>query len=254
MQFSALSQEEQVFLRRLDDFAAAGASGQTRFTAFLTERGQQLAEGHARRVGVENVHFFGGYGPAVRRMCGFFPPERAQADYAVFPISAVTARYAAGFSPGHRDFLGALLALGITRESIGDILPGPGRCTFFLMKTIAPMVCDELVKVGRTGVSCIEGYDENTLPEPAFEQLNGTVSSPRLDSLIRLVLGVSREKSAQLIVLGLVTRNDRVASAVSEHFAPGDRISVRGCGKYIVDGIGAPTRKGRLPVSLRKYR
>lgn len=250
---SALPEEELLFLRRLRDLADISAAKYiSRFTLFLTERQQRLAEEFIRQIRINKAVLFGGYGEAVRKQCGFFPvsedPEEEQ-----FPLIGITAKYPSHTPLSHRDFLGSLMGLGIKRESIGDILPGEGFCTLFLAESIAEYVLQELIKVGNTGVSCSQGFDPARIPMPSFRDIAGTVGSARLDSLVKLLTNLAREKSANLIRGGLVRRNDGPAESVSMAFEPGDTVTIRGYGKFIVDSVGGPTRKGRLPVRARQY-
>jgi RNA-binding protein YlmH len=253
LNLASLPEEDAQFLRRLADLSElSAAKGIRRFTAFLTERQAHIATEYIRQRKVEGAVLYGGYDDAVRKMCGFFPVfEAAGAD--VFPLRAVSLRYRAEKALGHRDFLGTLLSLGVKREAIGDILPGSGLCAIFLTNTVAPFVMQELVMMGGEGVSCEYGADISLLPEPEFAHIKGTVGSTRMDSLVKLLTGYAREKSAALIRGGLVKRNDFVVASVSDAFSPGDKVTIRGFGKYIIDKTGSPTRKGRIQVEARKY-
>lgn len=251
---SALPEEELLFLRRLRDLADISAAKYiSRFTAFLTERQQRLAEEFIRQNRIENALLFGGYEEAVRKQCGFFPVSEDPLEEA-FPHVGITAKYPSHQCLSHRDFLGSLMGLGIKRESVGDILPGEGHCTLFLAESISDFVLQELIKVGNTGVSCTVGFDLAQLPVPSYREVAGTIGSVRMDSLVKLLTNLAREKSANLIRSGLVRRNDSPVESVSEAFEPGDTVTIRGFGKYKIDAIGGLTRKGRLPVKARQYR
>ena len=95
-----------------------------------------------------NVKFslFGGYDLAERVMLCCLP---SWGDTASFPITAVTFSYREVDKLTHRDFLGALMSLGLTRESIGDILVGEGRAVAFLSDDVAQYVFTQLEKIGR---------------------------------------------------------------------------------------------------------
>jgi len=250
---ATLPEEEMLFLRRLEDLAGISIEkGCTKFTAFLTERQQHIVMEFIRQRPVENAALFGGYDNAVRKMCGFFPIYEEPFNDG-FPLEGISLTYPKDKTLTHRDFLGTLLNLGIKREAVGDILPGSGYCAVFLTGAVAPMVAGEITMVGGVGVSCGNRTDLSLLPEQEFKAVSGTVGSLRMDSLVKLLTGYAREKSAGLIRAGLVKRNDQTAASVSETFWSGDRVVVRGFGKYIVDRIGEPTRKGRLPIEARKY-
>ena len=246
-------QKDDPLQRRINDLCESASGGSVRFTSFLDERQQALAEAAVSRHNDVKILLFGGFEGAVRRVAGIFPEyTRPLADS--FPIEAVAVRCGKGERLEHRAVLGSLIALGIARESIGDILPEDGICRLVVLKTVVQTLKDELRRIGRTGVRCEPEDFTRFTPVVEFEGLRGTVSSPRIDSLVRLLTNLSRERSAQLIRGGLVHKNYILMQDTDEPFSPGDIITVRGYGKYIVDEIGSKTRKSRLPVICRKYK
>ena len=87
----------------------------------------------------------------------------------------------------------------------------------------------------------------------AFQEIAGTVSSLRLDCVAALLIRESRETTARLIRSGLVTVNSAVEESVSFQLHAGDKISVRGYGKFQISEIGSPTKKDRLHITCQKY-
>lgn len=253
MNLSQLSDSEQLFLSRLGDlFELSRTKYKAKFTKFLNERQALIAREYAKQNKLDNYLFYGGHENAVRLMLGVFAPYEALSG-GDFPIVHITSRYPANAGLNHRDFLGTLMSLQITRESIGDILVSPGRCDFFVAATVSDIILTELIKVGGFGVkTAIEAPGDFVVLE-RFENIRVTIGSPRLDSLVSRLSGLSREKASALIRQGLVQHNFVEAVSVSQAFIPGDTVSIRGYGKYIVDDIGSPTKKGRLPVICRKY-
>lgn len=197
--------------------------------------------------------FYGGRENADRVMLGVFPDYK-DPEKLVFPITSLTARYPKNAGLTHRDFLGALMGLKITRESIGDLLLSPGRCDFFVQNSVSGIVLDELLKVGSFGVKMSVGVPGDFVVLEDFDYIRGTVSSARIDSLIGLLLRLSREKALELIKSGVVRHNFLEVLNGSKRFEADDIFSVRGYGKYVVDEIGDPTKKGRLPVVCRRYK
>lgn len=249
--FAQIDPEEKLLVARLEDLAR-GAGGRSRFSSFLNERQQLLAQEVIRRRRLTGWMLYGGYPDAVRRMAGFFP-EWEQPDGGRFPLTAVTVHLPKGAEPSHRDVLGSLMALGIRRDCLGDIRISGRRCEVFAQDSVVGLILDELVKVGGYGVKCETGAPDDFAGEERFCELRGTVHSLRLDALVSVLTGLAREKGAALIKAELVRQNDRTAQSVSAEFCAGDVITIRGHGKYRVDEIGNPTKKGRLPLLCRKY-
>ena len=221
------------------------ARGRPAYLGFLDEGGRAvLSEALSRRRDV-SFAFWGGFPEAERAMLGLFP-DYMEADAQAFPIKAVTFSFRPADKPGHRDFLGAMLGLGVERSVVGDILIGEGRCVAFVKAELAP-------KRGRVGVKARLGAEEPLPVGHTFKEIKGVAASSRLDCLTALAARISREKAASMVVLGLVQVNHREICSPSARVAEGDVLSIRGHGKYIIDRLGPLTQKGRLSVQCRKY-
>ena len=57
----------------------------------------------------------------------------------------------------HRDILGSLMALGIKRETVGDILIEEGRAVVFVCGDVKEYILNQVEKIGRVGVDMTEG-------------------------------------------------------------------------------------------------
>lgn len=197
--------------------------------------------------------FFGGYDGAARTVCGFFEDTYAEEmpHNELFPVRAVTFSFRECDKPAHRDFLGALLALGIKRELLGDILVAEGYAVVFCHETAEDMIY-HVDKVGRVGVSAVRGVAK-PLPEIKTKKIDASVSSLRLDCIVSAAVNVSREKSAALIKSGQVNADFLPCLNVSEELSEGTIISVRGSGRYKLSGISGETRRGRLRIIIEKF-
>ena len=74
----------------------------------------------------------------------------------------------------------------------------------------------------------------------------------RLDAFLSADGALTRSQAARLIAAGLVSLNHLPSLSASAPVREGDCLSVRGKGRYMVDALGPPTRKGRLALSARK--
>ena len=239
-------------LRRADDLAArCEKSGTVTHTAFLTPAEQyNLERAFASR---EDKPRFSGGGVECERRCAFFLP------YYMEPESFDPAEYirCAGFqsffgAPGHRDYLGAVLALGISRERIGDIRIKDDRAWVFCLPEVAPLLLS-LDRVGRYTVKAAEcPLPEVPEEEHRFESVTFTVQSLRLDAVTGGVFRMSRSAAAEQIRLGLVSLNYAVCDKVDAPVREGDVISLRGKGKGSVKEIGGKSRKDRIFITAEK--
>ena len=255
MELLHLNPEEERFADRMDDlFQLCRQKNIPRFSTFLDERQQKIAQMVSLRY-PQSVHcFFGGYEGAQRQMLGVFP-DYMEPSQEAFPLVGVTATYRQADSPTHRDFLGALMALMIKREAIGDLvlIPQEGKAVLFLSQPVAPLVLEELRKVGKVGIQLQEGIPENLTRQESFQLVSGTVLSPRLDAVLSVVLPLSREKATQLIRQGKVSVNHEETLTPTRHLQEGDLLSVRGFGRFQLDAFGAVSKKGRLHITCKKF-
>lgn len=248
-----LSDEDRLFINRIFDLTRYAKEKYTpRFSHFLDQRQRFLAENALLSDRVDNFIFFGGYEAAQRVMLGVFP-EYSEPDSSEFPILPVTFTYRREDRLSHRDFLGSLMALNIKRDTVGDIIVSEGKSCVFLDKKMHYTVINEITKIGRVGVKISDGFDESVAYEQTFTQIKGTVSNVRLDCIISLALGLSREKASELIKNTGVSIDYRLVTSPSTQLDEGKIFSIRGYGKYKFDRICGFTRKNRVTVVINKY-
>ena len=168
----AKSPEDRVLLSRLWDKITAGMDRNVpASTCFLSPREQEMARylfGEA-----EGLHFFGGFDDAERNMLVYLP-EYLDEWYLMgedSPIVCLHAQFYEGDSPSHRDFLGALMGIGIGRETIGDICVGKEHCDFFVTAEIAPYLLQNLASAGRAKLRLNAiPLAEASIPQPEIEK------------------------------------------------------------------------------------
>ena len=194
-------------------------------------------------------HFF--YGRDYERTFLFLLPDYL--DEETFPIDDYICAFSAKVpfgQPTHRDFLGAILGLGIERDCVGDIIVGEE--TFFLTtRKIAPFIVQNLDKVGRLGVKLkevpLESVPDKNEP---YDEIEASVASLRLDALISAAFNVSRTIAAQGIEAGLVSLNFLPCENPAKILEKGDLISYRGKGRAKVFELGGISKKGRQFVKF----
>lgn len=242
--------DEKVFCARVKDTAQLCVrTDKPKFLGFLTEGEIAKAQEILKTVGVR-YEFFGGFEQADRLMLCCKPDWCEEVS---FPIVAVTATFRECDNLSHRDILGSLMGLGITRESVGDILIEKGRAVFFITEEIADFVLSELTKAGRVGLKLKIGADEPLPQLSSIVNLSETVASPRLDCVVAAILKISRAKAVALIEEGLVSINSAACIKATRLVSPDDKITVRGKGKFIVNSLADKTKKGRTVLEYSKY-
>lgn len=204
---------------------------------------------------------FGGYAFSERQMAAFLPDafylyaseEEMKEAYPIriVRIAPLQKKFAEPLS--HRDYLGALLNLGIERCKLGDILAEEEQAFVFVSETLAEFVTTELTRVRHTTVMATIEDSADFVYEPKFEEIKGTVASVRLDSLLSLAFNSSRSKLTALIEGGRVYVNGKLITSNGYQVKDDDIVSVRGLGRFAYKGIVSETKKGRYYVSVYKY-
>lgn len=251
-----MKEQEIIFKKRLHDLArTAYFKNRTVYTDFLNLNELHIVHSFQPEESDVTISFFGGYEEAERQIAAFIPDAFSfEAD--AFPISCihitpVSAKFAEPLT--HRDFLGAILHLGIDRSKIGDILVEEKQAYVFCHEQMASFLMENIYKIRHTNVQLELITEKERLPKPKMKEIHGTVASIRLDSMIALAFSNSRSSMMGLIEGGKVYVNGKMTTSNGHPLKPGDIVSVRGYGKFRYDSANGNTRKGRISVSVSLY-
>lgn len=153
----------------------------------------------------------------------------------------------------HRDFLGALINLGIKRETLGDILVCENEAYVFCLDSMAEFIIDNLDRVKHTVIKCqkTDNIPQTLLYNIAERKRN--TASLRLDAVIGEVYDFSRSQSQQILKDKKVFVNGRLCENNSYTVKPGDTVTVRGMGKFIFDSVINNTKKGRYNILVKIF-
>lgn len=242
--------DRQILLARAEDTAdKCEKASAPAFLGFLTEEESALI---AAFFGSKKIKFgfFGGFDDAARKYLACLPDW---CEDTVYPITAVTFTFRECDVLSHRDFLGALMGLGISRECVGDILVEKARAVAFLSHEIAGYVLSQIKKVGSVGVKCEEGY---SYPLPQFGkrvEACCTVSSLRLDNVVSAICSISRNEAAQLLEEKKVSLCGLTIQKTTKLVSSGDKISIRGKGVFYITDTESLSKKGRIILKYEKF-
>ena len=221
-------------------------------TAFLTPAEQYALSAWSGRRADCRMILRGGVEGAERQAAFFLPFYVEEDDFD--PGEYIRCiKVTAGFgSPGHRDYMGAVLGLGIRREWLGDIMAEGSTAHIFCLSTVADHLLASLDKVGRYGVKTSE-VPLSAAPAPKFEvkEVTFSVMSLRLDAVAAGMFNLSRTSAVGLIAAGEVSLNYSECLRPDAPVQPGDIVSVRGHGKATLADIGGQSRKGRTFVTAQ---
>lgn len=245
-------------MRRVEELCrVAQGRGIPRYTGFLSDREQMLAQAACNKADFADMRFWGGYDEAERCVLCLEPPEAWQEE----PLGylRLTALAAGGDRlPGHRDYLGSILGLGLDRACVGDLLADPNEPTVFYAVVLADkleFIASELASAGRCPVraECCDGLPAVVIKGVEKELQEATVSSLRADAVLAAMMHTSRAKAADYIAAGRVEINHLPLRAAHETVYTKDIFTVRGVGRYRLAEIGGKSRKDRLFISFFQY-
>jgi len=222
------------------------------YSDFLTTAQQAMLE--SMKLGA--VTFWGGYDGAERRiacfgsedMCGY----ESCPECVWLAIEPVSKKFADELT--HRDFFGSVMALGLKREVLGDIIVYDNCAYLYCMESVSGYIAENLTQVKHTTVVCreTEAPPVESVALPEAEEF--VVASERLDAVISCVYNISRSVCKGIVEQGKVSVNSILAVNPSRMLEEHDTVSVRGKGRFIYEGIERETRKGKLRALIRVYR
>lgn len=204
----------------------------------------------------EGLLSFGGYQDAERQMLIYLPEylDESALWEEDGPVVCLRASFYDGDAPSHRDFLGALMGAGITRESVGDICVGESSCDFFVTAEIAPYILQNFTSAGRAKVQLQQiPLQDVVVPEAKTVQIKDTLASLRLDSVISAGFRMGRSAAAQYVHAGKAAIDGLPCEKPDKAIDEGAKISVRGLGKIRLTAVNGQTKKGRISVVIDRY-
>lgn len=252
-----MSEENELLKKRFIELAKKSYNaGIFTFTDFLGLAEQSAFNEVKRQIGGIEYTVFGGAEGAERVVVRFGSVE--DIGYEVpFPISVIKAeplsqKYADKLT--HRDFLGAILNLGIERDTLGDIVIIDNVGYIFALEDIAAYVADNLAKVKHTDM---KATITDTLPDGELyrtERRSVQLSGERLDAAVAKIFSLSREDAQSLFKRRMIFADGRLIESSSYTPKVGEKISVRGHGRFIYLGVTSLSKKGKLNVSIDVYK
>lgn len=231
-------------------------NGQFVFTDFLSMAELSVFYDYENELRYASPQVFGGCEIAERKMIRFGSED--DIGYVIdFPIVALKiSSLAAKFADklNHRDFLGALMNLGIKREVLGDIYVKDKAALVFCKDTIADYIIENLTRVKHTSVKVVVADDIEDLTASTLEDKVIQVASVRIDAVIAKAYNMSRQEVLTPFKSGFVFLNGRVCTENAKTLSSGDIISVRGYGKFEFSEELSETKKGKINCKIRIYK
>lgn len=249
--------DEEIFLqKRFAELANKSYKcNQYFFTDFLSLEDAALLRRTMEEERFYDFSMFGGADGCMREMARFGNVDSIgyELSYPILTIKVKPLLQKFADALTHRDFLGALMNLGIKREKIGDIIIRNNEGYIFVVDAIADYIVENLTKIKHTNVS-VEVIDGAKI-DISYETKESEVLVPslRIDAIIAKKCNMSRNKVVEIMREKKVFLGGRVMENNSYMVKEGDVITVRGYGKMIFKHISGETKKGKIYVTIEEY-
>lgn len=197
-----------------------------------------------------SIHVSGYFEEAERRMVVFSDSEAVE-----FPFSLIEVRNKSKFKDlEHKDYLGSIMALGIKREKLGDLIARNDQCFLMVCNDIKEYILSNLLYVGNCPCIVKElNKGETRAANYEFKQLNILSTSNRIDCIVSAICGISRSKSVQFISGGNVLVNYIEVQKKDLIIDEGTTITIRGYGKYLIKSFDGYSKSQRIKMTIQKY-
>jgi RNA-binding protein YlmH len=200
-----------------------------------------------------NLHMeaYGGFSDSEKRMVAFYTY-----DIEAFPIRLMKIQNKSKFSSlEHKDYLGAIMSLGIRREKLGDLIVDVDKdcCYFSVSDDIVEFILSNLDQIGKNPCEIEEVFNFDNIPGPKLKDLLIVSTSNRLDCITSSLTGLSRTKALTMIASSKVLLNYIVETKKDKVVLEGSIVTIRGYGKFrVLDCVGS-SGSGRLKINVKKY-
>ena len=220
----------------------------------------ELVQNYIDKLKIENYISYGGYEQSERKLFVIYPEKFNSTVVEKNLVSIVKivriqlpdelkGKYA------HRDYLGAVIKLGVKREKVGDIIVDNDGADIIVEKDISKFLLENLSGLTRFSKSkiTIEKIDNLRTVEVRREEREIIVSSLRLDNVISELARCSRNKALDIINMERVFVNFQCETKKTKQIKTGDMVTIRGKGRFYIKELVGQTKSGRVIVKIEKF-
>lgn len=229
-------------------------------TRFLDLRQQGIFLAYKKDSEVVPV-LFGGYGESERKI-GLLIPKlygvKTEDEFLAYnggePLKALRVEKDKFSTLSHRDYLGAIMNLGIKREMVGDILTDDKGASLVAFKEVVPHITKNLDRIGRGTCRCEEvPLSSLEKAEVCTQEIFATVASLRLDNIVSTAFSISRKLACEGIEQKKVYVDGIECDKTDKRVEVGSKIVFRGKGKVVLQEQNGLSKRDRPKIIIKKY-
>ena len=253
--------DDKILLAQLlDKVEMVEKKNKIEYTDFLDLAQIELVQKFINKIRLENYISYGGFEQAERKMFVIYPDkfnsivvEKNLSHIVEIIRIELTDDLKGKYT--HRDYLGAVIKLGVERKKIGDIIVDNNGADIIVDKDIVKFLSENLSSLTRFSKSTItvQNIEDLRPVEIKKEEIEIIVSSMRLDNVISELARCSRNKALDIINQERVFVNFEGETKKTKQIKPGDMVTIRGKGRFFIKEISGQTRSGREVVKVEKF-
>lgn len=249
-----MEKEDQFLLSHIEDqYRRCADRNIPAYSGFLDMRQQTIASDFCRSIGAR-PQFLGGYDDAERRVCAFLPDYLDETTFDGIACVRVQTAAALPKALTHRDYLGALMGMGIERETVGDIIVREDGADILVLRDMLAFLLAHFNGAGRARFEAKEvGLSELIVAPVKTTLVRDTVPSLRLDCVLSSAFRLSRANAGEYIDAGRVFVNGMQILKRDAKVCEGDKLVIRGKGKAVLQSLGGLSKKERLFIEMEIY-
>lgn len=255
------NQEDKLLLAKiLDKIEFCKTKNKIESTDFLNLAEQNLVDKFLKKIKYTNYYFFGGAGEAERKVLILYPEkitqEMARKNHSkIMSVIKINVPNDLEHEYDHRNYLGAIIKLGIEREKIGDISVKRNGAEIIIKNEVQNFLTQNLGSLTRFSSCEIEQEEIENLTKIESQKIEITeiIASLRLDNIVAALARTSRNKATQILEQERVFLNFKCETKSSKQINEGDIITIRGKGRFEFKEISGNTKKGRYIVKVDKF-
>jgi len=229
-------------------------------TDFLDLAQIELVQKFINKIKLENYMSYGGFEQAERKMFVIYP-DKFNSTVVKKNLSNIVQIIRIELPDDlkgkytHRDYLGAVIKLGVERKKVGDIIVDNNGADIIVDKDIVRFLVENLGSLTRFSKSTItvENIDDLRPVEIKKEEIEIIVSSMRLDNVISELARCSRNKALDIINQERVLINFECETKKTKQIKTGDMVTIRGKGRFFIKELVGQTRSGRFVIKTEKF-
>lgn len=258
------NEEDKLLISKiLDKINISKVNNKIVYSNFLNPYEEKIIKQFLVRIKENNYLFYGGYENSERKILIIYPDKLStifeqnipNIDKIIKVIRIELPNETKG-KYGHKNYLGAIMKLGIKREMVGDIIFDENGADIIIANDILNFIIQEISFLKRFSKSKIYEIPLNHIRknEQQKELIEIKVPSMRLDSIVSEIANVSRNKASDIILSEKVFVNYICETKTSKEIKVGDIVTIRNKGRFtIIDNVGK-TKKDKKIILIEKFR